>query len=165
MFTARYGLSILIFKTPFHCSGSQSPGPHRGGQSSKQDSACEICGGQSDTGNFFSPTTSVFTCIIPPMPHIHINLNVALTRRTNGRNLGTFQKETLFRKSGSIRWKSIFTCLSLWTVKFLWPSPCSYRRNTRKLTFIVIGIINTPEHRKILKFEYACVINVSQIWL
>jgi len=28
--------------------------------------------------------------IIPPMFHIHLHLYVALTRRTNGRSLGTF---------------------------------------------------------------------------
>jgi hypothetical protein len=39
--------------------------------------------------------------IIPPTPHTHLLLHVALTRRTNGRSLGTLQKETLFRKSGS----------------------------------------------------------------
>jgi len=34
------------------------------------------------------PTVS----IIPPMLHTHINLHVALTRRTTGRSLGTFRK-------------------------------------------------------------------------
>jgi hypothetical protein len=29
--------------------------------------------------------------VIPPMIHTRLHLNVALTRRTNGRNVGTFQ--------------------------------------------------------------------------
>ena len=40
--------------------------------------------------------------IIPPMLHTHLHLYVALTRRTNGRSLGTFQIAVLFRQSGSI---------------------------------------------------------------
>jgi hypothetical protein len=40
--------------------------------------------------------------VIPSVFHIHFHLHVALTRRTNGRSLGTFQKAVLFRKSGSI---------------------------------------------------------------
>jgi hypothetical protein len=47
--------------------------------------------------------------IIPPMFHTHSH--VTLTRRTNGRGLGTFQKATLFRKSGAIGQKSTFTFL------------------------------------------------------
>jgi hypothetical protein len=38
--------------------------------------------------------------IIPWVTHLY--LHVAHTRRTNGRRLGIFQKELLFRKSGSI---------------------------------------------------------------
>jgi hypothetical protein len=40
--------------------------------------------------------------IIPPMLHIHLHLQVVVTRRTNGRILGTFHKAALFRKSRSI---------------------------------------------------------------
>ena len=40
--------------------------------------------------------------IIPPISHIYLHLHLALTRRVNGRSLGTFQKAMLFRKSGSI---------------------------------------------------------------
>jgi hypothetical protein len=40
--------------------------------------------------------------IIPPMLHTHLHLHVALTRRTNRRSLGTFQKVVLFRKSENI---------------------------------------------------------------
>jgi hypothetical protein len=45
----------------------------------------------------FSPVT-----IFPSMLHTHLHLHVALTRRTNGRSLGTFQKAKLFRKSRGI---------------------------------------------------------------
>jgi hypothetical protein len=38
---------------------------------------------------------------IPPMLHTLLFLHVALTRRTNARNLGTFWKAVLFRESGS----------------------------------------------------------------
>ena len=41
--------------------------------------------------------------IMPPMVH---------TRRTNGQSLETFQKSVLFRKSGSIGWKSTFAVVS-----------------------------------------------------
>ena len=43
--------------------------------------------------------------IIPPMTHAYLHLHVAVTRRTNGQSLGTFQKVGLFCKSGSIGWK------------------------------------------------------------
>ena len=33
--------------------------------------------------------------IIPPLLHSYLRLHVALTRRTNGRSLGTFQKALL----------------------------------------------------------------------
>ena len=42
----------------------------------------------------FSPVS-----IIPLMPHNHLHLHVAVTRRTNGRSLGTFHKALLFLKS------------------------------------------------------------------
>jgi hypothetical protein len=40
--------------------------------------------------------------VIPPLLHTHLRLHVALTRRTNGRSLRTFQNGVLFWKSGSI---------------------------------------------------------------
>ena len=46
----------------------------------------------------FSPVS-----IIPHVPDIYLHVHGALTRRTNGQGLGTFQKSMLFRKSGSIR--------------------------------------------------------------
>jgi hypothetical protein len=38
---------------------------------------------------------------IPPKLHTHLHLHVAFTRSTNGHSLGTCQKATLVRKSGS----------------------------------------------------------------
>jgi len=52
-------------------------------------SPCEICSDQNDPGTGFSPNTSIF----PPMLHTHLHLRLAITRRTNGRSLGNFQKE------------------------------------------------------------------------
>jgi hypothetical protein len=46
-------------------------------------------------------------CIIPPTLHTHLHLHVALTRRTNGRSLGTSRKEMLFRKSISVGQKRL----------------------------------------------------------
>jgi hypothetical protein len=39
---------------------------------------------------------------IPPMLHTHLYLNIAITRRTNVRNLGNLRKAVLLRKSGSV---------------------------------------------------------------
>jgi hypothetical protein len=65
-----------------------------------QVSRREICEGQSIKKTGYSPSTSVSPVIIfPSMLHTHLHLHVALTRRTNGRSLGTFQKAKLFRKS------------------------------------------------------------------
>jgi hypothetical protein len=62
----------------------------------------------------FSPSTSVFTCL---MLHTHIHIYVVLTRRTNGRSLRTFQKTMFFRKSGNIgqikTFTSSFLCLQV----------------------------------------------------
>jgi hypothetical protein len=55
----------------------------------------------------FSPVS-----IITSMLHIHLHLHVAVTRRENGRNLGTFPKAALFRNLGSIRY-NVFTFLSM----------------------------------------------------
>jgi hypothetical protein len=51
----------------------------------------------------FSPVS-----IIPSMLHIHLHLHVALTRRTNGRSLGTFQKIMIRWKSDGIGEKDTF---------------------------------------------------------
>jgi len=41
--------------------------------------------------------------VIPPMLHSRLQIRVSVTRRRNGRSLGTFQKVVLLWKSGSIR--------------------------------------------------------------
>ena len=50
-----------------------------------------------------------------PMLHTQFHRRAALTRRTNGRSLGTFQKPMLFRKSASIGHKSTFTQSSIFS--------------------------------------------------
>lgn len=69
-----------------------------------QVSACQIGGGQSGIGRGLCPSTSVppsqYRCTIGAYAPSH--LNVALSGRTNGRSLGTFNKAVLFRKSRSI---------------------------------------------------------------
>ena len=57
-------------------------------------SACEIFVRQSGTVTGFSRNTSVFpVTVIPSILHIRLHLLVAVRRKTNGRSLGTFQKE------------------------------------------------------------------------
>jgi hypothetical protein len=46
--------------------------------------------------------------VISPMLSTHLHPQVAPTRRTNGRNLGTIQTAMLFRKLESIREKILF---------------------------------------------------------
>ena len=87
-------------------SGSQSPSCHSWGPGSVPVNPCEICGAQSGAVTGLSPCTPVLSC--PTMLHTHLHLHVALTRRTNGLSLGTFQKIMLFRQSGSVGWKSTF---------------------------------------------------------
>jgi hypothetical protein len=61
-------------------------------------------------GDIFALRLS-FVSIIPPVLHSHLHpVHVALARRTNGRELETFQKSVTFRKSGSIGWKSTSNC-------------------------------------------------------
>jgi hypothetical protein len=77
-------------------------------------SPCEICSRQSAAGKSFYQSTSVFPGnIIQPILHTHLYLHVALTRRTSGRGLGTFQKAMLFQNSRSIEEKSTFTFYAL----------------------------------------------------
>jgi hypothetical protein len=52
---------------------------------------CETWGEQSDTGTGYSPSTSVFSLAVLLL-HTPLRIHVALTRRTNGRNLGTCQQ-------------------------------------------------------------------------
>jgi hypothetical protein len=68
-----------------------------------QVSPCAICCAQSVTLTGFTPGTSVSpVSVIPPMLHTDLQLNTTLTKRTSGRNLRTFQKAMLFRKSGTM---------------------------------------------------------------
>jgi hypothetical protein len=77
-----------------------------------------ICNGKVALGHVslrvirFSPVS-----IIPTMLHTHLHWHAALTRGTYWRNLGTFHKATLYRKSLSIRWRNAFTFFSLRRVK------------------------------------------------
>jgi len=62
-----------------------------------QYSPYEICGRQSDTRRGCSPSISVPpVSIIPLILHTHLHLHAAVNRTTNGRSLGTFQKELNF---------------------------------------------------------------------
>ena len=63
-------------------------------------SSCKMYGGQSVNVKVFPPGTSVSpVSIIPPMFHAHFDLHADLTIRTNGRNMGAFQKAMFRRKS------------------------------------------------------------------
>jgi hypothetical protein len=53
---------------------------------------------------WFAPVST-----IPPMLHIHLHLQVAVTRRTNGRSLGTPKEETVFWKYGECQVVEIFS--------------------------------------------------------
>jgi len=53
-------------------------------------SSCEIRVGKTCTGTGLSRLLQFFSVgIIPPMLHIHLYLHVALSRRANGRSLGS----------------------------------------------------------------------------
>jgi hypothetical protein len=60
-------------------------------------SPCAICEARSGTG---TSTSGFPVSVIPPILHTHLQSRV-LTRRTNGRSLGTFQRRVLLRKWGS----------------------------------------------------------------
>jgi len=56
--------------------------------------------------------------IIPPLLYTHPYPHVALTGRTNGRNLGTFQKAFLFQESLNRKLLPLFQCLQYWLATF-----------------------------------------------
>jgi hypothetical protein len=65
-----------------------------------QSSACEVCGGQTDSGIafFFLRVLRVcFVSIILLVPHTHLRSNSIFMRRTSGRYLGTSNKAVLSR--------------------------------------------------------------------
>ena len=66
-------------------------------------SLLEVCGGQSGAETGFSPKFRLSSInIIPPMRHSHLQLHVALTRRTNVRILGAFGKQCSFGNRGAL---------------------------------------------------------------
>jgi hypothetical protein len=58
---------------------------------------------------FLPVLRSSFVSIIPPMLHTHLRVHVAVTRRTNGRRMGTFRKTMTFRNSENTLYTSMFT--------------------------------------------------------
>ena len=92
MFTARYGLNINIQLRPFNFSPRKSGLNPRSVHVRFMVHTVEMLHVSLPVVQF-PPVSS-----IPPMFHIHLHLHVALTRRTNGRNVGTFPKPMLFRK-------------------------------------------------------------------
>jgi hypothetical protein len=72
-------------------------------------SPCQICGRQSVFGTVFLRVLQAFACKFHfTIAHTH-HLRAALTMKTRGRSLETFQKGILFRKSGSIGERNTFT--------------------------------------------------------
>lgn len=75
----------------------------------------------SGTGPYFAACTLVFSYQYHSFLHTHLHLDVALTARTNGWNLGTNRKAWLFPKLGRIGWKSTFSFLTVGHAPmFLW---------------------------------------------
>ena len=99
-------------------------------------SPCDICGGQRGIDTGVSPSTSVFSLSISL--HLFCSLNfiytLILTRRTNRRSLGTYQKAMLFHKSGTTGLKSTF-------IYSLRGSSCSVRecdmKSTTKMEYLL----------------------------
>lgn len=59
-------------------------------------------------GQFFSSSTYVFFyCIITAVLDTDFELHVHLTRRTDGRRLGTFQEGMLFSEIGGTEYKAL----------------------------------------------------------
>ena len=94
-----YPLVLQFLLSLFHLEAS-----HRGGMGSSQICLFEFCG--ANIGNGGQAFLRVFrffpVSIIPPLLHTEIHVYAALTRRTNGQRLGSFQKVMFFRKLWSI---------------------------------------------------------------
>lgn len=68
-----------------------------------QGTTCEICDGRIGmTVGFLWRLRLAPTSIIPPALHKHLPIPVALTRKTNGRGLGTTQKPILIGNRGAL---------------------------------------------------------------
>jgi len=50
----------------------------------------------------FSPSTSVFPYPNHSILYTHLHLHVAVTRKTNGQNLGTFEEAKFFGNRGAL---------------------------------------------------------------
>jgi len=100
VFTARYELSLSVVQVIDDAFSRRLLTAEALVRS--QVSPCEICGGKSGTGTRFSRSTSGLPVVIPPMLLAHLHRYVAVTRGTDVRSLGTFQKATLFRKLESV---------------------------------------------------------------
>jgi len=132
---------------------------------------CDIHGGHSGSVTFMVDTVALWQVsplvlpfpplsVIPPIPHTHFQLHVAVTRRTNGRSLGTFQKTILFRKPDSPGQKINFTFESLrefFTFSLLCGSGHAVfpvKRELHQLSLYLLQMAAWPWH-------HSCVMNVT----
>ena len=93
------------------------------GRIRSQVSSCEFVLDKMAVGEVFLQVLRFSPVIITlPVFHAHICLQIALTRRTNVRNLGIFKTIMAFRKSGSFRWKSTSNFLL-----FSWLNCCVFQ--------------------------------------
>ena len=65
-------------------------------------------------GHVFLRTLRGFSCQNSTLLRTHLHLHVAPTRRTNGRSLASFHKAMVFRESGNIEEKRVFTFFCLY---------------------------------------------------
>jgi len=72
-----------------------------------RDKPCVICDAQSGTDPGFPPSTSIFPCQYSSSkaPYSFIHLHATLSRRKNGRSLGTFQNQRSLRYRGALESK------------------------------------------------------------